>query len=191
MQRCLVALIAKMENSNFASACLDSNNFGVSIIGGAHFVSFTMLVECQKHVFWSKRQLCKDNVPKKCLLLLDLTNMLNKMSREKCRQILLGKFPHLVALFDALYKWANKVFVCKADGTLKVFLQFEGFAQGCPLSGMLAALVLGDLFKYINKEQSKHATLLSNPQEAINKLISKIIAFIDDTNIVLSHLNTA
>eukprot|EP00957_Ditylum_brightwellii_P210195 15364661-Ditylum_brightwellii.AAC.2 len=156
-----------MENSNFASACLDSNNFGVSIIGGAHFVSFTMLVECQKYVFRSKRQLCKDNVPKKCLLLLDLTNMLNKMSREKCRQILL------------------------ADGTLKVFLQFEGFGQGCPLSGMLAALVLGDLFKYINQEQSKHATLLSNPQEAINKLISKIIAFIDDTNIVLSHLNTA
>eukprot|EP00957_Ditylum_brightwellii_P156107 11882507-Ditylum_brightwellii.AAC.1 len=51
------------------------------------------------------------------------------------------KFSHLVCLFDALYKKANRVIVRKADGTLKTFLQYEGFVQGCPLSGIFAAAV--------------------------------------------------
>eukprot|EP00957_Ditylum_brightwellii_P135486 10330253-Ditylum_brightwellii.AAC.1 len=62
------------------------------------------------------------------------------MSRQKCRHILQDKFPRLVCLFDALYKRANKVIVQKADGTIKTFLQYKGFAQGCPLSGVFAAL---------------------------------------------------
>eukprot|EP00957_Ditylum_brightwellii_P043858 3325703-Ditylum_brightwellii.AAC.1 len=62
------------------------------------------------------------------------------MSHKKCRNILKPKFPHLVCLFDALYNRANKVIICKEDSTLEIFLQLEGYAQGCPLSSVFSTL---------------------------------------------------
>mmetsp|Transcript_7022 Transcript_7022/g.10275 ORF Transcript_7022/g.10275 Transcript_7022/m.10275 type:complete len:437 (+) Transcript_7022:1370-2680(+) len=88
LRRCITAIIAKEECHRFARACLASNNFGVGVRGGSHFVAFTLLAQCQKYVFKTKAQLAAGDLPSKCLLSLDLTNMFNRMSREKCRQIL-------------------------------------------------------------------------------------------------------
>eukprot|EP00957_Ditylum_brightwellii_P097433 7420947-Ditylum_brightwellii.AAC.1 len=161
-----------MECANFAAACLESNNFGVGVVGGSHFVAFTIITEYQKPVFRSKKQIKDGNIPTKCLLSLDLKNMFNTMSQEKCRKILSKKFPNLLCLFDALYKRANKVHVRKEDDTLETFLQFEGFAQGCPLSGVFSASVLGDLLKHLNEGQSDHSLCATNPQDDVDNLIS-------------------
>eukprot|EP00957_Ditylum_brightwellii_P131306 10014688-Ditylum_brightwellii.AAC.1 len=123
-----------MENAGFVEVCLDSNNFDIGICGSSHLVAFALIAECQRYVFCTQQQINNDQLLQKCLLSLDLKNIFNRMSREKCRQILKDKFPHFVCLFDSLYKQANKVWVRKADGTIKEFLQYEGYAQGCPLS---------------------------------------------------------
>eukprot|EP00957_Ditylum_brightwellii_P064047 4858673-Ditylum_brightwellii.AAC.1 len=125
------------------------------------------------------------------MLSLDLKNMFNTMSREKCRHVLSTKFPHLLCLFDALYRWANKVHVRKEDGTLETFLQFEGFALGCPLSGVFSALVLGEVLKHLNEGQSDCSLHAANPQDDVDDLISKLLAFIDDTNAVVPHQDVA
>eukprot|EP00957_Ditylum_brightwellii_P020399 1538452-Ditylum_brightwellii.AAC.1 len=74
------------------------------------------------------------------------------MSRKKLRNILHSKFPHLVPLFDSLYCKANKVYFRHSDGTLDLIYQVEGYAQGCPLSAVFAALVLGELLLDIDKD---------------------------------------
>eukprot|EP00957_Ditylum_brightwellii_P041342 3129945-Ditylum_brightwellii.AAC.1 len=69
-----------MESADFTSACLDSNNFGMGVVGRSHFVAFTIIAECQKHVFHSKQEIRNGNTPTKCLLSLHLKNMFNTMS---------------------------------------------------------------------------------------------------------------
>eukprot|EP00957_Ditylum_brightwellii_P007677 580390-Ditylum_brightwellii.AAC.1 len=175
LQRCITAVDAKMESPNFAQACLESNNFGIGVRGGAQLVAFSLLAECQCHVFKMHHQLEEGDIPNKCLLSLDMNNIFSNMSRKKCRNILKLKFPHLVCLFDALSKRANKVIICKEDSTLETFLQLKGYAQGCPLSSIFSALVFGELLKQLNTQQS--ACTLTTPTSAnIDRLVSKIIA---------------
>eukprot|EP00957_Ditylum_brightwellii_P189246 14404454-Ditylum_brightwellii.AAC.1 len=65
----LSAIVAKVESPNFAKACLASNNFGIGIRGSTHFVVFTVLTECQKHVFLHKITIETRKYPQTMLLL--------------------------------------------------------------------------------------------------------------------------
>eukprot|EP00957_Ditylum_brightwellii_P092432 7038741-Ditylum_brightwellii.AAC.1 len=74
-----------------------------------------------------------------------MDNMFNNMSRKECRRILDEYFPNILPLFDIFYKTHNKVYTCMTDGSFKIFLQMEGFAQGCLMSTVLSVLMPGDV----------------------------------------------
>eukprot|EP00957_Ditylum_brightwellii_P111314 8488913-Ditylum_brightwellii.AAC.1 len=106
------------------------------------------------------------------------------MSREICRCILIKKFPHLVPFFDSLYKRANKVLAINEDGQPEEFLQVEGFAQGCPLSAIFAALVLGELVKEV---EARHQKKVRRRQHSLDNGDTSLLSYIDDANIVLRY----
>jgi hypothetical protein len=83
---------------------------------------------------------------------VDLVNMFNNMSRRQCRNILRRDFPDLLSVFDNLYKQATKVWIALPDGTSQALLMIEGFNQGCPLSSILAALILQDILHAVKLE---------------------------------------
>ena len=189
LRRCITGIIAREEKPYFAEKCLQSNNLGVGVNSGTFLVSISLLAECQKHMFRSKKDLREGNLPSRCLVSLDMKNMFNNMSRIVCRAILFEHFPHLVPLFDSIYKRANKVFIRNLDGSISTILQIEGFAQGCPLSSVLAALVLGELLKKLNRLQKERAQS-RNPfphlsPDSTDNDIAEFLAYIDDANIVL------
>eukprot|EP00957_Ditylum_brightwellii_P040052 3030847-Ditylum_brightwellii.AAC.1 len=106
------------------------------------------------------------------------------MSRTKLRKIFHSKFPHLVPLFDILYCKANKVYFHPSDGTLDLIYQVEGYAQGCPLSAVFAALVLGELLQDIDKD------LLLCCKSRLNQIdcgFSESAGFIGDVSNCLLH----
>eukprot|EP00978_Attheya_sp_CCMP212_P011772 scaffold29260_cov49-Attheya_sp.AAC.4 len=64
-------------------------------------------------------------LPFKVLLLLDLVNMFNNMSRRQCRNILRRHFPDLLSIFDNMYQQAMKLWTMlpDPDGTPHCLLQ--------------------------------------------------------------------
>lgn len=104
-----------------------------------------------------KEQLASENFPTRVFISIDLKNMFNRMSRRRCHAILCRSFPHLLSVFDALYKKPNKIWYIRADGTKDYLLQIKGFVQGCPLSLLFAALVLSDLLSELSARFKERA----------------------------------
>eukprot|EP00957_Ditylum_brightwellii_P176018 13403334-Ditylum_brightwellii.AAC.2 len=109
--------------------------------------------------------------------------MFNRMSRRKCREYIRHRFPHLLPLFDSLYKRSTKVHVVREDGTHQYIIQGEGFAQGCPLSSVFATLVLGELLKELRTSHLQRITTAHRPPSSY----AEALCYIDDGNIILDH----
>eukprot|EP00957_Ditylum_brightwellii_P158345 12052774-Ditylum_brightwellii.AAC.1 len=64
-----------------------------------------------------------------------------------------------------------------------------GFAQGCPLSSVLATLILGELLKTLNALQKEHAefhhSLHNLSTNSTTNEIIEFLAYIDNASIVL------
>jgi hypothetical protein len=73
--------------------------------------------------------------------------MFNECSQLTCKNELECDHPDMVATFDLLYFDDNVIWYQQPDGTWGSFLQQEGYAQGCPLSGTFALKVLHVVLK--------------------------------------------
>jgi hypothetical protein len=71
----------------------------------------------------------------RALILLDITNMFNEISRDACR-LQLHPYPLLrpmLPYFDLIYAFPNIYWYEPHTGQHRKFEQTEGFALGCPL----------------------------------------------------------
>jgi hypothetical protein len=87
----------------------------------------------------------------------------------------------IIPYFDLLYTSPNTCWYKSAEsGYFRKFLQNEGFAQGCPMSGGFAALVLSILLRKINNELQEQHTPDTTEAPAPHTT-----SFVDDTNLFL------
>jgi hypothetical protein len=92
--------------------------------------------------------------PTGALLLLDIVNIFNAVSREAYRSVLKNHktFCALVPFFDTPHPSDNVCWHREPVDAFSTFSQAEGFAQGCPLSPFFASFVLHVLLTDLNKE---------------------------------------
>jgi hypothetical protein len=139
--------------NDIAQLCAHDGQCGIAIKGGLEFIVHKAQAQC--HLFIDKPNKQKEPASRVPLLLLDITNMFNEISRDACRLLLLAtpELKDVVPHFGQMHKEPNRCSWCKTDeGACRHFQQPEGFAQGCPLSGSYAAIVLSLLLKKINEE---------------------------------------
>jgi hypothetical protein len=151
---------------------------GIAIKGGLEFIVHK--AQAQYHLFIDKPNKQKEPASR-VLLLLDITNMFNEISRDACRLLLLAR-PELkdtVPYFDQMCKEPNRCWYKTDKGTYRHFQQPKGFAQGCPLSGSYAPIVLSLLLKKISKE------LIARQNQNSDIPSPHASSFIDDTNLFL------
>jgi hypothetical protein len=84
--------------------------------------------------------------------------MFNKCSRMTCKHELENDHADLVPIFDLLYFNDNVIYYQQPDGKWDSFLQQEGYAQGCPLSGLFACKVLHQTLKELHQPLDLHAS---------------------------------
>jgi hypothetical protein len=127
-----------------------------------------------------ERYLDDPTTPDRAMNILDLHNMFNECSRDACREELLkhDDLKTLIPYFDLLYDSDNTCWYVTADG-FHFFNQAEGFAQGCPLSGLFAALTFLRVLLPINAELNQRR----HPHE----LPTNSKSFHDDTSIFLRY----
>ena len=147
IRRITANAVASTTRSEFASFLLPFN-YAVGVRGGINFIQTSIRLAVEKYI--SHRE-DKNLLPTRALVSIDIKNMFNAISRHKLREIVQQEFPHLAAFVDYLYETPGKTFVKMSDGSWESIEVAEGFAQGCPLSPILAAIVLDHLLKKINK----------------------------------------
>ena len=116
--------------------------------------------------------------------------MFNAISRHELRDIVKQEFPHLEAYVDSLYENDGVARVKLEDGTWQDIPVTEGFSQGCPLSPILAAIVLSVILKKLDKLLRSRADKRRRQGELgdDNKGgITIIMAYVDDANFLVPH----
>jgi hypothetical protein len=68
------------------------------------------------------------------------------------RHIIKENYPELFPFIDVLYGDTNTSHFLYPNGEWGAFSQTEGFTQGCPLSPILAALVLNTVLEAVDKK---------------------------------------
>jgi hypothetical protein len=178
LRRTNSATLLEHHRNDIAELCAPDGQYGIAIKGGLEFIVHKAQAQC--HLFIDKPNKQKEPASR-VLLLLDITNMFNEISRDACRLLLLAtpELKDMVPCFDQMHKEPNRCW-CKTDkGTHRHFQQPEGFAQGCPLSGSYAAIALSLLLKKINKE------LVARQNQNSDIPSPHASSFIDDTNLFL------
>jgi hypothetical protein len=112
------------------------------------------------------RPLAAGQAPSHAFCFLDIENMFNAISRETVRRELdrHDAFRCLLPLFDLLYDQPNACWFRTPSSAWDSFQQFEGFAQGCPLSPCFAALAFFVILLQINKETAQRTTARGQPR---------------------------
>ena len=148
IRRITANAVASTTRSEFASFLLPFN-YAVGVRGGINFIQTSIRLAVEKYI--SHRE-DKNLLPTRALVSIDIKNMFNAISRHKLREIVQQEFPHLTAFVDYLYESPGNTYLKMSDGSWESIEVAEGFAQGCPLSPILAAIVLDRLLKNINKK---------------------------------------
>ena len=112
--------------------------------------------------------------------------MFNAISRHKLREIVREDFPCLENFVDSLYAQPGKTCVKLDDGEWEEIPVCEGFSQGCPLSPILAAIVLNFILKKVDAILGARAAT-RNKQNSDDKLggLALILAYVDDANFLV------
>jgi hypothetical protein len=116
--------------------------------------------------------------------------MFNEISRQKLREIIEKKYPELQSFADLLYEQNGQTGVKMAGGSWNYIPVQEGFSQGCPMSPVFAALVLGELLQEMDTHfRLKAASRLSQgaPMDDHRGGAPIILAYVDDVNCLLPH----
>jgi hypothetical protein len=130
---------------NIAETLLPHGQLGIAISGGLDFICHS--TQAQLETFMQT-----PSTSSRALLSLDIENMFNAISRQACRSQLLdnSKLQPLLPFFDLLYANPNTCWHKSPINHYDNFPQWEGFAQGCPLSGAFADIVLALVLRPIN-----------------------------------------
>ncbi|KAL7523057.1 hypothetical protein ACHAXR_000534, partial [Thalassiosira sp. AJA248-18] len=125
-------------------------------------------------------------LPSRALVSLDIRNMFNAISRHKLRDIVREEFPCLQSFVDSLYATPGKSCVKMSDGDWEDIVVSEGFSQGCPLSPILAAIVLNYILKKVDtilKARAKSRPAATSDDGLGGLAI--ILAYVDDANFLV------
>ncbi|MGH7974035.1 MAG: hypothetical protein ACREBR_00815 [bacterium] len=174
---------------NYIAEKLAPFQFGIGVPGGLDFVAISTSLLLDKYVTRSIDE-ARTNPPTRALVLLDLENMFNSVSRKCSRDELLETLPHLVRYFDLLHEQATKCWYLKPDGTWGWLLQVEGFPQGCPLSVIFSCLVLHHILVKLDSElRQSAASRLEAGDTGDDGMgsITDIFAILDDTNATIPY----
>ena len=142
-----VCIISKYR-ATFAEHLLPFN-YALGVSGGVDFIVNAVRLGVDKYISEPERN---GNSPTRSLISLDISNMFNAVSRQKCREIIATNFPELQDFIDMLYQDKGQTLVRKDDGTWTTIPVREGFSQGCPASPLFAALVLNYILRKINTD---------------------------------------
>ena len=121
---------------------------------------------------------------------VDLKNMFNEISRDKILQVIQAKFPKMLPLVSLLYSDPGTVFFRMADGTWNTQSMAEGVNQGCPLSSILAALVLHEVLAPIDAKLKIRAANRRQQQNTGDDDAggeTHPMAYIDDAGAAVPH----
>ena len=157
--------------------------FGIQTSGGIDLAIQSTICQLQQYI-------TSPQTPTRALLLLDLTNMFNAVSRQACRLILQQRpatIP-LIPLFDLLHSQLSTSWYYDKSRLPQSFLQEEGFPQGCPLSPLFACLVLSAITDSINTDLQIRATNRCNnnqPMDDDHGATAHTTSILDDTSICL------
>ena len=112
--------------------------------------------------------------------------MCNAISRHKLREIVRADSPCLENSVDSLYAQPGKTCVKLDDGEWEEIPVCEGFSQGCPLSPILAAIVLNFILKKVDAILGARAATRNKPNSD-DKLggLALILAYVDDANFLV------
>jgi hypothetical protein len=162
-------------------------NYAVGVPNGIDFIIKTMQLSIEK--FIDKPQQ-RNEQPSRAAIFVDLTNMFNSVSRQELFDIVKTDFPELTQLISLLYedngivkyKWKNKRW--------KQLEMEEGVNQGCPLSPILATLVLHRVLEPLDKQlRQRAADRLSQGDEGDDGFgsIAHLLAYMDDISSTVHH----
>ena len=162
-------------------------NFCVGIESGMDFIIKAIQLGVEKYIINPQAQ---GRLPTRVLIALDLTNMFNKVSREKLLQIIKARYPDLLPLATLLYGSANNVHFKWVDGTWHLLPMEEGVNQGCPLSSTFASLVLNEVLRPLDAELKHRANmryLEGHLGDDGYGGVSHLMAYIDDKSALVPH----
>jgi len=178
-RRILCAVSLAHLSTDFAAHLLPGGQLGIGVHGGIDTIVHLCRAMLESYI---SRPLSANLPPSHVMLLLDLTNMFNSVSRESARATLAKHdvFQSLLPLFDLLYDDANTCWHLNPDSDWSRFFQHEGFAQGCPLSPVFAALVLNIILPQLNHELAACTSQRDMPR-------TDTLSLLDDTSVFLPH----
>jgi len=185
IRRITASLIVNKFKSDFAEYLLPFN-YAVGISGGVDIITNTIRMGVEKYISTPEENF---DLPSRALVSIDIRNMFNAVSREKLREIIRDHFPILEDFADLLYDDFGRICAKQEDGTWFEIPVEEGFAQGCPISPIFGALVLGVILKQINEDLKKRVDTRVNDlnQSGDDDMggVSIVMAYIDDVNCLI------
>ena len=182
VRRITANTIANETKAQFADHLLPYN-YAVGIKGGIDFITSTVRLAVEKYI---TNQTELGLLPTRALVSLDIRNMFNAISRHKLREIVREEFPRLTAFVDCLYEEQGKSIVKMDDGEWEEIPVCEGFSQGCPLSPILAAIVLNHILKHVDSVLTRRASTRSKSQSDDGTGgLAIIMAYVDDANFLV------
>jgi hypothetical protein len=183
--RITAVLAITVLSGDAAQFLLPQGQQGIGIPSGLDFVIHSTMADLEQHL--------SINAPTWALLLLDIVNMFNTVSRKACHSVLVAhdKFSTLIPFFDIIYSVNNPCWHRQPDGTFATFDQAEGFTQGCPLSPFFTCLVLHILLTDLNTSLRLHAltrhTDHTFPGDDGMGSLAQTKSYLNNTNIVLPY----
>ena len=184
IRRISAALIVSKYKSLFAGLLLPLN-FAVGVSGGIDIITNTIRLGVEKYISDPE---ARGEAPTRALVSLDIRNMFNAVSREQLRRIIAEEFPELESFADLLYGDFGATSVKSDDGTWFQIPVEEGFAQGCPMSPVFAALVLRHILKKVERDilprVDERVTFGDTYDDTFGGL-PLVMAYVDDVNCLL------
>jgi hypothetical protein len=137
LRRITAAALMTQLGTTIAETLLPHGQLGIAISGGLDFICHS--TQAQIEMFMPT-----PHQSSRALVCLDIENMFNAISRQACRHQLTTtpQLQTLLPFFDLLYSNPNTCWHKSPSTHYDNFPQWEGFAQGCPLSGAFADIVL-------------------------------------------------
>jgi hypothetical protein len=177
LRRITAACLMTQFGSTIAEVLLPHGQLGIAISGGLDFICHS--TQAQLETFMPTPQ-----ASTRALLSLDIENMFNAISRGACRQQLHNnpKLQPLLPFFDLLYANPNTCWHKSPINHFDNFPQWEGFAQGCPLSGAFADIVLATVLQPLNQQLQARVRQRHKSQPP-----PVTLSYHDDTSIVLPY----